>query len=211
VHTFARGLPQPTRDKVRELRQRAWVCSPAAARRDFGWEAQVPLSEGIKRSVQDWRERRERTNASHECLSDRLRKIVTITFVLGLIESTLDTCGGGMTWDGFARAMGLGASIPVWGVYILVTTLAVVFIGGASLLTLRRGFLVRFLAGAAVGIGLELLNQLWLGFWEWSPQTFGRLSSPWLISFVLGLGAGLGPVITNGIVQSTYDKRLRVG
>jgi nucleoside-diphosphate-sugar epimerase len=211
VHAFTRGLPLPTRDKVRELRHRWWICSPEAAKRDVGWQASVRLAEGMRRATRDWRERRERDNAGHEPLRDRLRKVIAITAGLGLIESTLDVCAGGMQWDGLARLLGIPGTIPWWGVYLLVTFLVVVFIGGASLLTLRRGVVLRFLSGAAVGIGLELANQLWLGFWQWNPETFGRLSAPWVISFVLGAGAGFGPLITNAIVQATYDKRLRIG
>ncbi len=211
AHTFTRGLPLPTRDKVRELRHAVWASSPAAVKRDTGWEAGMPLGEGMRRATADWEARRERENASHERLPARLRKIVTITAVLGLIESTLDTCAGGMRWDGLSSLLGLRTVIPWWGTYILVTLLAMLFIGGASLVTLKRGAILRFLAGAAVGIGLELVNQLWLGWWHWNPQTFGRLSSPWLISVVLGVGAGLGPIITCAVVQAAYDKRLRVG
>lgn len=211
THVFTRGLPLPTRDKVRELHHRWWACSPDAAKRDFGWAAGVPLAEGMKRAARDWAERRERDNAGHEPLRDRLRKVITITAGLGIVEATLDVCAGGMRWDGLARLLGIPGGIPWWGTYLLVTFLAVVFIGSASLLTLRRGVVLRFLAGAAVGIGLELVNQLWLGFWQWSPETFGRLSAPWVISLVLGLGAGFGPLITNAIVQATYDKRLRIG
>ena len=113
--------------------------------------------------------------------------------------------------DGLARLLGLTGGIPWWGTYLLVTSLVILFIGMASLLTLRHGAGLRFLAGAAVGIGLELVNQLWLGLWQWNPATFGRLSAPWVISLGLGIGAGLGPVITNAMVQAAYSKRLRIG
>lgn len=211
MHCLTRNLPMVTRDKVREVSAGIYACSTEAAKRDLGWESQVSLAEGMKQTARYWVNRRKANNAVNQPLRDRIRQTVTITFVLGLIESTLDTCAGGMTWDGFARALGLAGGVPVGGVYALVTILVVLFIGSASMLTQRKGFALRFLAGAVVGIGLELANQLWLGFWDWNPETFGRLASPWVISLVLGIGAGLGPVITNGIIQSIHNKRLRTG
>lgn len=40
-----------SRDKVRELRQAYWLCSAAAARRDFGWAPRIGLDEGMRRSM----------------------------------------------------------------------------------------------------------------------------------------------------------------
>jgi nucleoside-diphosphate-sugar epimerase len=210
LHKFTRGLPLPTRDKVREVRHRHWACSPEAARRDFGWAAEVTLSDGMKRAARDWLDRRERRNAVHEPFGDRLVKTLSIAACLGVIESVLDLCVGGMRWDGLALILGV-TEIPWWGVALLIIAIASVFIGGASFVTIRRGFLLRFVAGAIVGIGLELVNQLWLNLWQWDPNTFGALSAPWAVSFGLGIGAGFGPVITNGIVQALYHKRLRLG
>ncbi len=58
AHYFTRRRPMLTRDKVRELRQRWWVVTPAAAERDFGWRAEIGLAEGMKRAIDDWQRRR---------------------------------------------------------------------------------------------------------------------------------------------------------
>lgn len=47
-----------SRDKVRELRRRHWICSPAAARRDFGWEARVDPAAGLRQTAAWYRTRR---------------------------------------------------------------------------------------------------------------------------------------------------------
>jgi nucleoside-diphosphate-sugar epimerase len=36
------------RDKVREMRHSAWVCSADDLRRDLGWEAKVQIEEGAR-------------------------------------------------------------------------------------------------------------------------------------------------------------------
>ena len=57
-HRVTGRRPLLTRDKVRELKQRWWAASPAAAARDLGWSAQVSLREGMARAVADWKLRK---------------------------------------------------------------------------------------------------------------------------------------------------------
>ena len=54
AHEFQGGRPMLTRDKVNELKQRWWVATPAAAKRDFGWSTQVSLQDGMARAVESW-------------------------------------------------------------------------------------------------------------------------------------------------------------
>ena len=43
-------------DKARELVRPAWVADPSAARRALGWEARIPVSEGIPATARWYRE-----------------------------------------------------------------------------------------------------------------------------------------------------------
>ena len=54
-HRVTGRRPMLTRDKVRELKQRWWAASPAAAARDLGWSAQISLRDGMARAVADWK------------------------------------------------------------------------------------------------------------------------------------------------------------
>jgi nucleoside-diphosphate-sugar epimerase len=49
--------PLLSRQKVREVAECSWLCSPAALERDAGWRASVPLPEGIARTVAWYRDR----------------------------------------------------------------------------------------------------------------------------------------------------------
>lgn len=40
-----------SRQKVIEMKQDFWICSPALAKKDFGWEAKIDLDEGIKETL----------------------------------------------------------------------------------------------------------------------------------------------------------------
>jgi hypothetical protein len=63
--------------------------------------------------------------------------------------------------------------------------------------------------GAAIGAGLELINQLWLHWWTWNPITFGRIPGPWLPALLLGVPAGLYPILINTVVNFLYSRRLK--
>lgn len=45
----ARGL---TKDKLRELSQRYWVCDPTKAEKTFGWKAETPIEDGIDETIE---------------------------------------------------------------------------------------------------------------------------------------------------------------
>ncbi len=54
----ARGKPATLNsDKFRIMKQRDWRCSTSKAERDFGFKAQVPLAEGVARSVKWYKEK----------------------------------------------------------------------------------------------------------------------------------------------------------
>ena len=51
-----RGKPSTlNRDKFRIMKQRNWAASPAKAEKDFGFRPEVPLEEGVKRSIEWYR------------------------------------------------------------------------------------------------------------------------------------------------------------
>ncbi len=47
------GLPQLNLEKAGQITQRAWTCSPAKAKRDFGFNQYTPIQEGLKKTL-DW-------------------------------------------------------------------------------------------------------------------------------------------------------------
>jgi len=51
-----RGRPEVfSSQKVIEMRQRAFVCTPARAASDLGWSAATPLSDGLARTASWYR------------------------------------------------------------------------------------------------------------------------------------------------------------
>lgn len=200
LHRFTRARPALTRDKAREVKQRYWVASPAAANRDFGWSGTVSLAEGMKRSVTEWRERKERTRAVHEPMRDRAVK----TYLIAL--------GFGIVVEGIARIGQWYEFTPWWLILVVIVAVFGGVMGSISLFFARSPAVIQFVLGAIVGTGAELLNHYWFHSWEFAPEFTARLpSDPWLLALSLGLPAGLMPVLVNGIVQALYGLRLRLG
>jgi nucleoside-diphosphate-sugar epimerase len=57
VASLSGTVPVLSADKAREITAPGWVADPSAARRALGWEARIPLSEGIPATVRWYRER----------------------------------------------------------------------------------------------------------------------------------------------------------
>lgn len=200
AHVFHGRRPAITRDKVREVRRRYWAASPHAARHDFGWTPTIGLRDGMARAVGDWREREAAVRrANREPLRNRAIQTYTLAVALGVIVEGTAALGG---WYSFH---------PWWLVFAVVLSVFGGLMGSISLAVLRRLALLGFVGGATVGIGAELLNEFWLHAWTFDPGTLGRLPAPWVRALVLGLPAGLMPLLLNAGVRALYRVRTRQG
>lgn len=200
AHRFTRARPALTRDKVREMRQRCWVGSPRAAGADFGWTAAVSLGEGMRRSVADWRARQQSRRLTREPLADRALKTYAIATAFGVVVEGLALLGRFYAFD------------PRWLIVVVVLGVFGGVMGTVSLLTAGRSPILQFVLGVLVSGGAEVLNSIWLHAWEFDPAALARLpADAWMRALVLGLPAGLMPIVVNGLVQALYDRRLRLG
>lgn len=210
LYYLSRKRPPITRDKALELSQLYWLANPAKAKRDFGWEAAHSLEEGLTKTIRYWQQQKESVRQQIVNMPTRERAIVTfgLSIMVGLIEALIDLPLGGILLIGLAHALGLLA--PPW--WLTVFSIVVVFgvlMGAVALITARRPLIWQFIGGAAMGAGLELINQLWLHWWSWNPATFGRIPGPWLPPLLLGIPAGLYPILINAVVGFLYRRRLR--
>ena len=205
IHLMTGEKPLATRDKAREGQYPYWTCSPELARQTFGWQSEVSLEKGMAQTVRYWLEEQAIADraADAESFSDRATKTMSVSILAGLIEAAIDLPFGGIDLSGLARALGMRAS-SWWLSFVAIVSVFGVLMGAIALWTSRLSTLQQFLGGAVIGAGLELANQLRLHWWTWSPSTFGRLRGPWLPALVLGLPAGLYPILINRIVRMLY-------
>lgn len=205
AQAFVGGRAMLTRDKAREVQQRFWACSPAAAEADFGWRPSVSLDEGAKRQVDAWRESRRRENpAFTEPAGRRALKTYAIVFLIGML---IDTLGLRLGWYRFHAPWPRALDLPVLaGFWLLV-------MGSVAFLTARLSSLGQLVVGAVVFASTELANALRLDWWTMNPTgPLGRIPGPWLRALVLGVAVGvLTVVVPNAIVGALHRRRLRTG
>ncbi len=207
---LTRHRPATTTDKVRELSQHYWIADPSKAKRDFGWEAAFSLREGMAKTIAYWldKEGEPRREVAAEPLRERAAMTFGLALVAGMVEALVDLTLGGVDLTAFANALGM--SVAYWW-FTLAAMLGAFggLMGGVALLTRGRSPVWQFVAGAALGSGMELLNQLVLHWWAWNPATFGRIPGPWLPALLLGLPAGVYPIVLNLAVDAFYRRKLR--
>jgi dihydroflavonol-4-reductase len=205
---FTGDKPIATVDKVREAHYQYWTCSPDLARRTFGWVAEVPLKEGMGRTVRYWQAAQERARqaALDGPADQRAIKTYTIALGAGLVEAGLDLAFGGLDMDRLAQLLGFKKA-PWWLTAGAIIALFGGLMGAVANRTARGRQIDQFVGGAAVGAGLELANQLVLHWWDWSPTSFGRVPGPWLKALALGGPAGLYPLAINAIVNALHRDR----
>jgi hypothetical protein len=199
-HQFTRARPLTTLDKVRELKQGRWVASPAAAKRDFGWETETDLHRGISAEVKDFYATAQRDSEMPGLpFRDRAVMTYTLAVLVGIVLESLARIG---QWYAFS---------PQWLIFIVIFLVIGGLMGTVTLVTVRLPAWAQFLCGAAVGVGAELLNVWVLHAWTFNPSGIGIISSGVLRAIVVGLPAGLLPVGVTAIVRALYRRRLRLG
>jgi nucleoside-diphosphate-sugar epimerase len=199
LHKFTRGRPMLTRDKVREIRQRFWAATAAAAQRDLGWSAQVDLPEGMRRSVRDWRQRGEARRIIHEPLRDRAIKTYSLGILFGILTEGLAALAN---WFHFT---------PWWIIFIVIVGIYGGIMASIALWSAGLPAIVQFVLGGAVGFAAETINHL-SGNMFWYFDTLPVPDNPWVGALLAGvIPAGVLVLLINFLVGALYRRRLRLG
>ncbi len=199
IHKFTRGRPMLTRDKVREIRQRFWAATAAAAQRDLGWSAQVDMLEGMRRSVRDWRQRGEARRIIHEPLRDRAIKTYSLGIMFGILTEGLAALAN---WFHFT---------PWWIIIIVIIGIYGGIMASIALWSAGLPAIVQFALGGAVGFAAETINHL-SGNKFWYFDTLPVPDNPWIAALLAGfIPAGVLVPLINFLVGVLYRRRLRLG
>lgn len=203
VYQFDRLRPRMTRDKAREISQRFWVADPSKARRDFGWEAEFTLLEGMKKTVP------AHQSEQNEIRAMRLDKpfILWIKYLLcgALIGALIETISYIGRFYKFT---------PWWTVFIIVTGAFGLALGTLAMLFRKSSSVIQFLVGTIAATLVEVMNYLGMipyFSWEFAPGWPFGITDPWLRSIVLGMAGGIVVLIVNAMARGLYKRRLRLG
>lgn len=200
IHQFTRQRPKVTRDKVREVAQRFWVSDPSKARRDFSWEAQFSLFEGMRKTVAAFRAEQAEIRAMPMerplCL---WTKYLTVAVLMGAMIEATSYVGHFYTF------------YPPWLVFVVIFAGFGFALGSIAMLLRKAHWFLQFVVGAILAFVAELLNVLVWHAWEFAPGWPFGIVDPWLRSAVLGLAGGAFVLVLNAAMRALYRWRLRMG
>jgi hypothetical protein len=197
---FTRQVPIPTRDKARDISQIYWLCTPAKAKEELGWEAAVPLEEGFARTAAFYREEKKSLKRmALESKGVRWTKYLTFSILLGAIIEISADMGGAYHFT--PRWFAVVAVLGMWGFLF----------GSIAMVTRTRGFLIQFLPGFLFLFGAELLNHYHLHLWEFGKDFFLTGLSPLLRALILGILTGFIIPLINMVMVKLYKRKVRLG
>ena len=200
LYLFSRKTPIPTRDKVRELAQIYWLCSPQKAQEDFGWKAKTPLLNGLRATHRFYKEEQ----LSLKAMPEEPKGILWLKYLLVSL-------GLGILIEGLSAFGKLYVFQPWWLVFVVVLVPWGLIVGSIAMVIRTRGFLVQYLPGFILLFGAELLNHYYLHSWEFYGGSLFGITNPVVRAGVLGILAGFIIPIINALMKQFYKIKLRLG
>jgi len=201
LYLFFRGKPIPSRDKVRDISQVFWLCTPAKAKKDFGWEAKHSLLEGMKTTCKYYKEEeRTRKKMPLEPAGLLWMKYCLVSMIIGLIIESLAIYGK-MVYT------------PWWQVLIIVPGMWGLIFGSLAKVTRVCNFVVQFLPGFFIITAAELLNHFQFHKWYFTNDyVFGvTIRNPVMRAVALGIATGFIIPLVNALMRKFYKRKLRLG
>lgn len=199
LYIFFRREPIPSRDKVRDLTQANWLCTPEKAKKDFGWVAKTSLLEGAKATNDFMKAEEKRLNAMPgETKGILWLKYFLLSLTIGVIIEVL-------AWVGNVYLF-----TPWWLVFVVLLILWGLIFGWFAMITRRCIILIQYIPGFILLFGGELLNNYYLNAWTFEQGPMGNMS-PVVRALVLGIISGFLIPIINGIMKEFYKLKLRLG
>jgi dihydroflavonol-4-reductase len=199
-YLFFRRKPIPSRDKIRDLSKVYWLCTPAKAKKDFGWEAKTTLLEGAKAT-------HNYMTAEEKLLKDMPLESKGILWLkYFLLSLTLGVIIEVLAWFGKVYIFH-----PWWLVFVVILILWGLIFGSIAMGTRRLGYLVQYIPGFILLFGGELLNHYYLHGWSFLRKVPPGNIDPVLRALVLGIFTGFLIPIINAIMKQFYKIKLRLG
>ncbi len=200
LYLFTRKKPIPSRDKVRDISQVYWLCTPKKAQEHFGWQAKTTLLEGMRATHDYYRKERQKLSQMPDESKDILwLKYFSLSLGIGILIEALAAFGKVYAFQ------------PWWMVFGILLGLWGIVFGSIAMATRTRGFLVQYLPGFALLFGGELLNNYYLHKWEFYNDALYGITNPVLRAAVLGIATGFLIPIINQIMIQFYKIKLRLG
>jgi nucleoside-diphosphate-sugar epimerase len=200
ISLFLGGDAIPNRDYVKVISQRFWLCSPAKAKRDLGWEAKHSLLEGMTNTAASYKREDEKLKRMASDSKGTLwLKYFCLALVVGIGFELLAAFGNVYI---FSPWWTLLPGVPVfWGLVA----------GSATMATRTWNGLLQFLTGFLIGGLSQLGNHYAIQLWSFPTGKLFGISPPIWQAVAMGVLVGVSFLVINGLMVQLYKRRLRVG
>jgi len=202
IFHFTRIIPNPSRDKVRDLSQTYWLCSSQKAKQHLGWEPKHTLVEGAEITHRYMLKQEEKARKM-ACISKSILylKYVIVGMIFGASIEILAHFGRVYHFEPWYVM--IGVIIGMWGL----------FFGYMAMITRNSNIIIQFAIGFLFLFGAELLNHYYLHQWFFYPNDIFGLAQmkPLWRAFWLGFATGFIIPLFNGIQGLLFKYRSRVG
>lgn len=199
---LTRNIANPTRDKVRDISQQYWLCSPQKAKDQLGWENKHSLLEGAK-ITHRYMVEQEKKDKAMACESNSILflKYFCIGAMIGIFIEVMAEFG--KVYQFHPWYFMFGVIIVMWGILF----------GFIALKTRKLHFIWQFIPGFLFLFGAELLNHYYLHQWSFYPNDIFGLAkmAPFWRAFWLGFATGFIIPLYNIIMGMLYKYKSRVG
>lgn len=197
---FLRGRPAMALNMVKNITQKYWLCSPAKAKRDFGWQDEISLLEGMRRTLQSYRERRQTLRMMpDERRSLILAKYFFLTLILGTIVEVQSLVAGVFDYR------------PWWTILVILVVIWGGILGFVAKVSRRFDAKVQFLIGFLVTYGVTYLDFRFTHMKQLPDGKLLGISDVYWITAILAASAGVLIVIANALMRAFYQRKLRIG
>jgi dihydroflavonol-4-reductase len=200
IYWFFRGRPGMALNMVRNITQKYWLCSPAKAKNDFGWEAEIPLIEGMKKTYENYKkEQRKIKEMAGEKKSLIWAKYFFLTLIVGAIVEVQAIVGGFFSYK------------PWWMIFLIVIIIWGGILGVVAMISRKFSMVGQFLGGFIASFILTYLDFLFSHFKQLpNGQLFGVRHIIGQTA-ILAASAGVLIIVVNLLMQAFYKYKQRIG
>ena len=198
-YLFTGKKPIPVRDKVRDMSQVYWLCSPQKAKADFDWEARTSLEDGARATYRFITSReKDLKRMPGESKGILMFKYFFVSVGIGFLLELLAFFGKVYTFVHWWIAVAV--VLVFWGVIF----------GWIAMLMRRFSLVIQFIPGFVILFAGEMVNHSVLKAWTFPGESLYGITNPIERAVALGMGGVVIPII-NAIMKRLYLRKQRLG
>lgn len=197
---FFRGRPEMALNMVKNITQKYWLCSSAKAKNDFGWEAKIPLIEGMKKTYEHYKTKQRLIKEMPDERKDIIwAKYFFLTLIVGAIVEVQAVIGNFFNYK------------PWWMIFIIIIVIWGGILGSIAMISRKINLLGQFVSGFIVSFVLTYLDFLYTHFKQLPDNQLFGVKHILGQTAILAASAGVLIIVVNSLMKAFYKHKQRIG